>query len=122
MADISCRSCGETVGWKYVDARESGQKYKIGKFILETMQTVRCASWEDVDVGTTYDGRAPPLLGRGATECVDINWAQHIGDTGTTVSAVEFDSDNEDECDEIFAGTWDPALVAKRRKKMTRFV
>ena len=29
---------------------------------------------------------------------------------------VVFDSDDEDECEDIFAGTWDAAVVAKRRR------
>ncbi|KAJ5103815.1 hypothetical protein N7532_004344 [Penicillium argentinense] len=35
VRDISCRQCGDTVGWKYDKAFESSEKYKEGKFILE---------------------------------------------------------------------------------------
>lgn len=35
VRDIMCRSCGETVGWKYDKAYELAEKYKEGKFILE---------------------------------------------------------------------------------------
>ncbi len=35
VRDITCRSCGETVGWKYDKAYEATEKYKEGKFILE---------------------------------------------------------------------------------------
>ena len=35
VRDISCRQCGETVGWKYDKAFENSEKYKEGKFILE---------------------------------------------------------------------------------------
>ena len=35
VCDISCSICGAVVGWKYIDAYEEDQKYKIGKFILE---------------------------------------------------------------------------------------
>ncbi|CAK7203424.1 protein yippee-like moh1 [Sporothrix eucalyptigena] len=35
VRDISCRGCGDTVGWKYDKAYESSEKYKEGKFILE---------------------------------------------------------------------------------------
>jgi len=35
VRDISCRSCGDAVGWKYDKAYEADQKYKEGKFILE---------------------------------------------------------------------------------------
>lgn len=35
VRDITCRQCGETVGWKYDKAYEASEKYKEGKFILE---------------------------------------------------------------------------------------
>lgn len=35
VRDIACNHCGETVGWKYDEAVEAGEKYKEGKFILE---------------------------------------------------------------------------------------
>lgn len=35
VRDISCRGCGEIVGWKYDKAYEASEKYKEGKFILE---------------------------------------------------------------------------------------
>ena len=35
VRDITCRSCENTVGWKYDKAYEPPEKYKEGKFILE---------------------------------------------------------------------------------------
>jgi len=35
VRDISCRGCGETLGWKYDKAFEASEKYKEGKYILE---------------------------------------------------------------------------------------
>ncbi|KAJ3401389.1 hypothetical protein CcCBS67573_g08822 [Chytriomyces confervae] len=35
VADIDCTSCGTTVGWKYVKAMETSQRYKEGCFIIE---------------------------------------------------------------------------------------
>ena len=35
VRDITCRSCRDTVGWKYDKAFEATEKYKEGKFILE---------------------------------------------------------------------------------------
>ncbi|KAF2267438.1 yippee-like protein, partial [Lojkania enalia] len=40
VSDISCRNCGSVLGWKYVDAEEESQRYKVGKFILETKRVV----------------------------------------------------------------------------------
>lgn len=100
MADISCAICGKVVGWKYVDAREEAQKYKIGKFILEMKRVVVTKGWEDVaaERGWGFD----------AAEEREGEWD---GDD------VMFDSENEDECDEIFAGTWDRAAVRRRRAR-----
>jgi len=36
VRDITCRQCGDTVGWKYDKAYEQSEKYKEGKFILES--------------------------------------------------------------------------------------
>lgn len=35
VRDISCKQCGEIVGWKYDKAYERTEQYKEGKFILE---------------------------------------------------------------------------------------
>lgn len=98
VADISCATCSAKLGWKYVDAREQSQKYKVGKFILETERTVTFQHWEDIP----GDG----MLDHFPTE------------EGTTRDDVEFDSDDEDECEDIFAGTWDADVVAHRRGRM----
>ncbi|PVI01762.1 yippee-domain-containing protein [Periconia macrospinosa] len=47
VSDISCTGCGQVLGWKYVDAAEESQKYKVGKFILETKRVVRCVAWDE---------------------------------------------------------------------------
>eukprot|EP01099_Mayorella_cantabrigiensis_P005104 TRINITY_DN3994_c0_g1_i1.p1 TRINITY_DN3994_c0_g1~~TRINITY_DN3994_c0_g1_i1.p1 ORF type:complete len:123 (+),score=21.41 TRINITY_DN3994_c0_g1_i1:152-520(+) len=35
VADIFCNDCQTAVGWKYLEAFEESQKYKVGKYILE---------------------------------------------------------------------------------------
>ncbi|CAI5735595.1 unnamed protein product [Hyaloperonospora brassicae] len=35
IADILCGQCDVMLGWKYIKAMESSQKYKEGKFIME---------------------------------------------------------------------------------------
>jgi hypothetical protein len=35
VADLFCNQCNTYVGWKYIDAYEEKEKYKVGKFILE---------------------------------------------------------------------------------------
>ncbi|KAK8183244.1 yippee zinc-binding/DNA-binding /Mis18, centromere assembly-domain-containing protein, partial [Phyllosticta capitalensis] len=85
VSDISCALCGAVLGWKYVAADEESQKYKVGKFILETKRVCRGVCWENEDAAD------------------DDN---HI----------EFDSQDEDECEDLFAGVWSPALARKRRR------
>ena len=94
VSDISCRSCGSVLGWKYVDAAEDTQKYKVGKFILETKRTVKGAEW-DQDVEEENGGMVVK---------------NKDGD-------VEFDSQDEDECEDLFSGIWTPQLAARRRKR-----
>lgn len=36
VRDIACKQCSETLGWKYDKAFEASEKYKEGKFILES--------------------------------------------------------------------------------------
>lgn len=111
VGDISCAQCGSVLGWKYVSAEEEGQRYKVGKFILETRRVCRSASWEreeDVVSGRVEGGGrrrssgiAPPV------EMPMVNEEDEI----------EFDSQDEDECEDLFLGVWTPQLAAKRRKQ-----
>ncbi|KAK4213571.1 yippee-like protein [Rhypophila decipiens] len=104
VADISCIVCGSKLGWKYVDAREQAQKYKVGKFILETQRVVAFHSWEDIDEEDDTTASRNASTG---------NIPQHVA---AQEEAIVFDSEDEDECDEIFAGVWDAEVVAKRRR------
>ncbi|KAM7192979.1 protein yippee-like [Rhypophila sp. PSN 637] len=103
VADISCIVCGSKLGWKYVDAREQAQKYKVGKFILETQRVVAFHSWGDIDE------EDEPII----TPIHTSNIPQHVA---AQEEAIVFDSEDEDECDEIFSGVWDAEVVAKRRR------
>jgi hypothetical protein len=105
VADISCVGCGGVVGWKYVDARDPSQKYKVGKFILETRKVVGFHSWEHIDVPVVGEEGAVGLWG-----VKEDDW----GDDDASV--IVFDSEDEDECEDIFAAVWDPKVVARRRK------
>jgi len=93
VSDISCRSCGTVLGWKYVDAAEETQKYKVGKFILETKRVVTGAEWDE-SVEEEDNGMV----------------LEKEGD-------IEFDSQDEDECEDLFSGIWSPQLASKRRKR-----
>ncbi|KAH6674345.1 yippee zinc-binding/DNA-binding /Mis18, centromere assembly-domain-containing protein [Halenospora varia] len=101
VADVSCVICGTVLGWKYVDARESAQRYKIGKFILEMKRVVLGVSWEDE--GDVVDEVDPLEASDGKARDDD--------------DIIVFDSEDEDECEDIFAGIWDAEAVAKRRSR-----
>ncbi|KAL2016438.1 hypothetical protein VTK56DRAFT_3525 [Thermocarpiscus australiensis] len=101
-ADISCVGCGMVVGWKYVSAREPSQQYKVGKFILEKGRVVGSHSWEDM----------APAAGEEEAGVQERGWEDDGDDEGVVV----FDSEDEDECDDMFAGVWDPKEVSKRRR------
>lgn len=96
VVDICCATCSRKLGWQYVAAKEPSQKYKVGKFILEVERVVAHRGWEHLapDDGS-QDGR---MAAPGAAD----------GD-------VQFDSDDDDECDDIFAGVWNAKTVAWRR-------
>ncbi|KAJ8116361.1 hypothetical protein ONZ43_g4457 [Nemania bipapillata] len=100
VSDIQCITCRARVGWKYVDAKEESQKYKIGKFILETQRTVEYGSWDD---GV-------------ADEMPELEFEQKETHDGDNVEPVVFDSDDSDECEDLFTGVWDAKIAAKRRK------
>lgn len=102
VSDISCALCGAVLGWKYVAAEEESQKYKVGKFILETKRVCRGVCWENED----GDGDA-------ASSLTPVRAA---GDASSEDESVEFDSQDEDECEDLFAGVWSPALAKRRRR------
>lgn len=98
VSDVSCRFCDNVLGWKYVAAEEESQRYKVGKFILETKKIITSSCWE-----------SPPNVHTNAEE--DRSGAE----SGPTEA--EFDSQDEDECEDLFAGIWSPGLAARRRNR-----
>jgi len=104
VADVTCGICGTVLGWKYVDAKEAGQRYKIGKFILETKRVVAVGAWEDIEIANNEDEG----FVAGSRE-----WSRGKAEDGIVV----FDSEDEDECEDLFAGVWEPEVVSKRRAR-----
>ncbi|KAI9762525.1 MAG: hypothetical protein M4579_000328 [Chaenotheca gracillima] len=115
VCDISCLFCGTVLGWKYVAAEDEGQRYKVGKFILEAKRVRTAQFWEDDGDDATTSTRylMPPV----DMETVTKPSGKALGD-----QEIEFDSQDEDECEDLFMGVWSPALAMKRRKarKFTR--
>ena len=117
VADIRCRVCDAVLGWKYVAAEEESQRYKVGKFILETRRVCRSVDWErdaDGSAGEAVDHAAElgALTARRAGR-------HRAFDPGNDASAdeIEFDSQDEDECEDLFAGVWTQSLARKRRAR-----
>lgn len=114
VADISCGTCSTKLGWKYVDAKEASQKYKVGKFILEVERVVTYRSWED--------GDEERISGQEGREVRQHHEARRkkvgIEDGEEEEEEIAFDSEDEDECEDVFAGTWDAESVAIRRRSM----
>lgn len=143
VADINCATCGAKIGWKYVDAREQAQKYKVGKFILETERVALLRAWDDIPVGEGdephrhfYSSSAPvgsfgtARKSSGFVEDRKMSYSSEgacyleVGEEdeeeesggGESEEDIVFDSDDEEECEDIFAGVWDAATVARRRE------
>ena len=74
-------------------AEEESQRYKVGKFILETKRTMTASCWE-------FDA---------------ANVAAAAAAVKQVEAEVEFDSQDEDECEDLFAGVWTPKLALRRR-------
>lgn len=107
VSDISCSVCGSVLGWKYVEAQEESQRYKVGKFILETKRIRGAVDWEN---GRSYDDVG---FDEGEEE-MPPDMMEQV--RGANDEAIEFDSQDEDECEDLFAGVWSPELALKRRR------
>lgn len=126
VADVSCSICGSLLGWKYVEASEESQKYKVGKFILETKK-IRVGSRWDNEPGTGFGHTS---MDSDYDEVVPVSskdlqrMERTTMGSGITLNSerIEFDSQDEDECEDLFAGVWSPGLARRRRqRKSERF-
>jgi hypothetical protein len=149
VSDISCAICGSVLGWKYVQASEESQKYKVGKYILETKRIRMGVSWENdenEDFETAYDEILPlppdqlrnldgPSRGGGGGGSAPFprsgsrnssrsparspSPGHKSGAVRNRLDDVEFDSQDDDECEDLFAGVWSPQLAVRRRQRRT---
>lgn len=99
------------MGWKYEGAEEEAQQYKVGKFILEAKRVCAQSGWE---FGLEEEGGPGSGLGPGQGLPVGDGWLG--GDRWGGGEEVEFDSQDEEECEDLFAGVWSPALAGMRRE------
>ena len=113
VGDISCAQCGSVLGWKYVAAADEAQRYKVGKFILETKKVCRSSTWENED-GDERLEVSNGVSGSARRKSSLAMPPEHIGQLAE--EEAEFDSQDEDECEDLFMGVWTPQLAARRRR------
>lgn len=144
-----------------MSAEEESQRYKVGKFILETRRCSVGSCWE-VDGSGEVDGgwgddcdeegwcwgddvldderrrrrRRSSAVRPGSFKVVEgidgvgggaKDWRKDslIGGGGaparkeplTVEEEIMFDSQDEDECEDLFAGIWSPSLARRRRAR-----
>ena len=99
VSDVRCAFCGSLLGWKYDEAEEESQQYKVGKYILETKMTCSSSNWEDRAAGMSL-----------------LDLEARTPHPASKESLIEFDSQDEDECEDLFAGVWSASLAMKRRQ------
>ncbi|QDS71609.1 hypothetical protein FKW77_006681 [Venturia effusa] len=115
VSDISCAVCGSVLGWQYVSAAEESQRYKVGMFILETKRVIQFMDWESGDsTGVTQDVTCKSGSLSGSEKRKDSG--VDMGFDMAQEDPIEFDSQNEDECEDLFMGIWSPSLAKKRRR------
>lgn len=157
VSDISCAVCGAVLGWKYVAAEDEAQRYKIGKFILETRKVCVAHFWEEQEdeedeavaakeqsegasgvLGSGRGKRGPPKAqdpsSTGAASFYSatsssnkpprpsrplrgVDRDRDRDRAGAATGEIQFDSQDEEECDDLFAGVWSPALATRRRSR-----
>ncbi|KAK2762818.1 hypothetical protein FQN54_000993 [Arachnomyces sp. PD_36] len=113
VSDISCFHCGSVLGWKYVAAEEESQRYKVGKYILETKRISATSCWEGTTT-TTTGSSADVVSSKPLTEQQLNPGVSEFNNSSP--DDVEFDSQDEDECEDLFAGVWSPELASRRRR------
>jgi hypothetical protein len=125
VGDISCAHCGSVLGWKYIAAENEEQKYKVGKFILETKRVCRSSRWEDetrspFDEDEIIEGmRRDSIMRRRRGSACGSSSPPPMELKGKE-GGVEFDSDDEDECEALFLGLWTPQTAMKLRRNKAR--
>jgi hypothetical protein len=115
VSDISCAVCGSVLGWKYVSAEEESQKYKVGMFILETKRVIQFMDWENSQDDIAIRD-APSKIGGPSGPEKRKDSGVDMGFDEVEEAPVEFDSQDEDECEDLFMGIWSPSLAKKRRR------
>ena len=111
VSDVSCAFCGAVLGWRYVEAEEEAQKYKVGKYILEMKRVCAMSFWESDGLELEQGGNG--MQGREGENASGRTAGPFLREN----AEIEFDSQDEDECEDLFAGVWSQGLAKRRRGK-----
>ncbi|KAF3135370.1 hypothetical protein TWF594_008433 [Orbilia oligospora] len=110
VSDISCKICGSNLGWKYIYAEERAQRYKVGKYILETGR-VRKVNYWDGRVGDGLDEHGRRKGEKKGNGNGKVGWEpgwEDLGDDGDgDGDGVEVDLADEEELEAMFAANDD---------------
>ncbi|KAF3923514.1 hypothetical protein ABW21_db0209281 [Orbilia brochopaga] len=127
VADVSCRVCCSDLGWKYIHAEERSQRYKVGKYILETGRVTKANVWDaDADTLTATASRtsntaSTVTIKNGSTKDRNVingdSWDAANGIDIWDSDAIDIDLADEEELEEMFAGTWNKERATRRRDR-----
>ncbi|KAK6359775.1 hypothetical protein TWF696_000913 [Orbilia brochopaga] len=137
VADVSCRVCCGDLGWKYIHAEERSQRYKVGKYILETGRVSKSNVWDADATPATISSNVLPTTAA-TVSTINTAAASKGGSTknGAThhdswdaangysngidtwdSDAMDVDLADEEELEEMFAGTWNKERATRRRER-----
>lgn len=84
-------------------------------FILETKRVIQFMNWETGDDTRVVQDVTSKSVGPLGPEKRKDSGVDMGFDTAEE-DPVEFDSQDEDECEDLFMGIWSPSLAKKRRR------
>lgn len=117
VADINCTTCGSVLGWKYIAAEDATQQYKVGKYVLETKRITVSSCWDFED--DLPSSSTPPIHEIHPTPLTESPFVTDMQRKNNLPNndlyKVEFDSQDEDECEDLFEGIWSPDLARRHR-------
>ncbi|KAK6542993.1 Protein yippee-like 2 [Orbilia ellipsospora] len=120
VSDISCKICGSTLGWKYIHAEERSQRYKIGKYILETGRVGKVNVWDGELINPSNEPKKRTLSGANTGEGKKAMEEKEDWEPGWETlgdDEVEVDLADEEELEEMFSGNWNKDKVLRRRER-----
>ncbi|KAL7268460.1 hypothetical protein RUND412_008915 [Rhizina undulata] len=114
VSDVACKICGYILGWKYVNAEQEDQRYKIGKYIIERERVTRVNCWDmprrnpsATENPMTKNERSEIPMSDGYFDPISMELVE-------AAERGDVDSEDEDELEDMFLGIWTPQTAAIR--------